>query len=112
MEERATPNLVPPDESATINRVEAPEKKYLTEKSSSAHEEAVRVLPGGVNSPVRAFGAVGGVPLFISRANGAVVTDLDGNEYIDFVGSWGPMILGHADERVVAAVSKAVPHAL
>ena len=92
--------------------MEAPEKKYLTEKSSSAHEEAVRVLPGGVNSPVRAFGAVGGVPRFISRASGAVLKDLDGNEYIDFVGSWGPMILGHADERVVAAVSKAVQHGL
>jgi len=79
-----------------------------TEKSQAAFEAAQRVLAGGVNSPVRAFGAVGGTPLFIARAEGAIVVDVDGNEYVDYVGSWGPMILGHADERVAAAASKAL----
>ncbi|HOA74729.1 MAG TPA: glutamate-1-semialdehyde 2,1-aminomutase [Phycisphaerae bacterium] len=79
-----------------------------TEKSAAAYESARKVLAGGVNSPVRAFGAVGGTPLFIARAKGAVLVDMDGNEYIDYVGSWGPMILGHADERVAAAASKAL----
>lgn len=69
-------------------------------------------MPGGVNSPVRAFGAVGGTPRYLVRAKGALVTDLDGSQYIDYVGSWGPMILGHADQRVVAAVSKAVQNGL
>ncbi|MCH7813190.1 MAG: glutamate-1-semialdehyde 2,1-aminomutase [Planctomycetes bacterium] len=78
------------------------------EKSAAAYKAACRVLPGGVNSPVRAFGAVGGAPPFIARGAGAVLTDIDGNEYIDYVGSWGPLILGHADERVEAAVCKAV----
>jgi len=62
------------------------------------------VIPGGVNSPVRAFGAVGGTPRFIEQARGARLTDVDGNEYIDYVGSWGPMILGHADPGVLRAV--------
>jgi glutamate-1-semialdehyde 2,1-aminomutase len=79
-----------------------------TRKSEVAALAARQVLAGGVNSPVRAFKAVGGVPRFICRAAGATVTDLDGNDYIDYVGSWGPMILGHADERVAAAASKAL----
>lgn len=79
-------------------------------KSVEAYEAACRVLPGGVNSPVRAFGAVGGTPRFIRSAKGAKLWDIDGNEYIDYVGSWGPMILGHSDERVSAAVSKALHH--
>lgn len=78
------------------------------DKSKAAFEDARRVLAGGVNSPVRAFGGVGGTPLFIARAEGAELIDIDGNEYIDYVGSWGPMILGHADERVAAAASKAL----
>jgi glutamate-1-semialdehyde 2,1-aminomutase len=78
-----------------------------TEKSESAFRAAREVLPGGVSSPVRAFGAVGGTPRFIARGDGALMTDVDDNTYIDYVGSWGPLILGHADERVVAAVSKA-----
>jgi glutamate-1-semialdehyde 2,1-aminomutase len=64
------------------------------------------LIPGGVNSPVRAFRGVGGTPRFISSARGATITDVDGNTYIDYVGSWGPMILGHADEEVVAAVQE------
>jgi len=71
-------------------------------------ERARRVIPGGVNSPVRAFGAVGGTPLFIRRARGARVWDADGNAYIDYVGSWGPMILGHADPGVLRAVRAAL----
>ncbi len=70
-------------------------------------QEAKRYIPGGVNSPVRAFRAVGGTPLFIQRAQGSKIWDVDGNEYIDYVASWGPMILGHAHPRVVVAVQRA-----
>ena len=73
-------------------------------RSEELFEEAKRFIPGGVNSPVRAFKAVGGVPRFIARAQGARVWDVDGREYIDYVASWGPMILGHAHPRVVQAV--------
>ncbi len=76
-------------------------------KSHEAMERARRVIPGGVNSPVRAFGGVGGDPPFIASASGCRVTDVDGNEYIDYVGSWGPMILGHAQPDVLAAVAEA-----
>src|SRR3990172_8552585 len=75
-------------------------------KSEAAAAAAREVLAGGVNSPVRAFKAVGGTPRFICRGKGAILTDIDGNESIDYIGSWGPMILGHADERIVAAASK------
>ena len=68
---------------------------------------AQKVIPGGVNSPVRAFRAVGGQPLFIDRAEGAFVWDADGNRFIDYVLSWGPLILGHADPRVVEALQRA-----
>jgi glutamate-1-semialdehyde 2,1-aminomutase len=67
---------------------------------------AQKLIPGGVNSPVRAFRGVGGTPRFIRSARGATITDVDGRTYIDYVGSWGPMILGHADEEVVAAVQE------
>ena len=67
---------------------------------------AQNIIPGGVNSPVRAFRGVGGTPRFISSARGATITDVDGKTYIDYVGSWGPMILGHADEEVVAALQE------
>ena len=65
---------------------------------------AINVLPGGVDSPVRAFGAVGGEPLVIASAHGATITDVDGNDYVDFVGSWGPLILGHAHADVIEAI--------
>jgi glutamate-1-semialdehyde 2,1-aminomutase len=71
-------------------------------------EEACRWIPGGVNSPVRAFGAVGGDPVFIADAAGSRIRDVDGRDYLDFVGSWGPMILGHADATVLAAVREAL----
>jgi glutamate-1-semialdehyde 2,1-aminomutase len=76
-------------------------------KSSQLFAAAKEVIPGGVNSPVRAFKSVGADPIFISRASGSKVYDVDGNEYIDYVGSWGPMILGHCHPDVVAAVKSA-----
>ncbi|HWX56028.1 MAG TPA: glutamate-1-semialdehyde 2,1-aminomutase [Verrucomicrobiae bacterium] len=76
-------------------------------KSRELHARASRVIPGGVNSPVRAFKAVGGDPLYIVRGKGPRIWDADGNEYIDYVGSWGPLILGHAFPPVVEAVEKA-----
>jgi len=69
--------------------------------------EAQKFLPGGVNSPVRAFGAVGGTPVFVDLGSGSKIYDVDGNEYIDYVCSWGPLILGHADTRVMDAVTRA-----
>lgn len=77
-------------------------------QSQALFERAVRVTPGGVNSPVRAFKSVGGNPLFIRSAHGAYLVDADGNEYLDYVGSWGPMILGHAHPEVLAAAHAAV----
>jgi glutamate-1-semialdehyde 2,1-aminomutase len=79
----------------------------MGERSRQLFQEAARYFPGGVNSPVRAFRAVGVEPFFVARANGSRVTDVDGRTYIDYVGSWGPMILGHAHPRVVAAIQKA-----
>ncbi len=87
-----------------------PAKSASTSKrqqSDAWFERAKKVTPGGVNSPVRAFGSVGGTPLVIRSAAGAVVTDSDGREYLDFVGSWGPLILGHAHAKIVAAVEAA-----
>ena len=72
--------------------------------SAQAFERAQTFFPGGVNSPVRAFGSVGGTPPFIARAHGSHLWDIEGNEYIDFVGSWGPMILGHANPKVITAI--------
>ena len=77
-------------------------------RSAELYERACRVIPGGVSSPVRAFRAVGGTPLFIARAAGAQVFDADGRSYLDFVGSWGPLIAGHAHPVVVAAVTEAL----
>ena len=77
-------------------------------RSRSLFERARRSIPGGVNSPVRAFGAVGGTPRFLVRGKGARVWDADDNEYIDYVGSWGPLVLGHADPGVLRAVRRAL----
>lgn len=76
-------------------------------KSNAVFEEAKKLIPGGVNSPARAFGAVGGSPIVMQRGNGALLYDVDGNEYIDYVLSWGPMILGHAHPDVTAAIKTA-----
>ena len=77
------------------------------ERSSDAFERAKAVIPGGVNSPVRAFKGVGGSPVFVREASGCGFTDLDGNSYVDYVMSWGPLILGHADPDVLAAIGAA-----
>jgi glutamate-1-semialdehyde 2,1-aminomutase len=79
-----------------------------TTKSAKIMKKAVEVIPGGVNSPVRAFKAVGGKPVFIKRAKGSKIFDVDGNSYIDYIGSWGPMILGHAQPKVMTALKKAI----
>ena len=76
------------------------------DKTLRLFERALELLPGGVNSPVRAFRGVGGTPLFIQSASGPTITDVDGRSFIDFVGSWGPMILGHADAEIVAALAE------
>ncbi|MBR6222921.1 MAG: glutamate-1-semialdehyde 2,1-aminomutase [Lachnospiraceae bacterium] len=80
--------------------------------SDELFERSKKLMPGGVNSPVRAFGSVGRNPLFIDHAKGAYITDCDGREYIDYVCSWGPMILGHANDRVIAAVKSACDNGL
>ena len=77
-------------------------------RSKRLFEEAKKHIPGGVNSPVRAFRSVGGDPLFIKKARGSKIYDVDGKAYIDYVLSWGPMILGHAHPRVTAALKKAI----
>lgn len=81
--------------------------KLDTTQSQRLFKRAQKVIPGGVNSPVRAFRAVGREPLFIRSAAGAKITDADGNTYIDYVGSWGPMILGHAQHEVIEAIREA-----
>ena len=78
----------------------------LYQRSSVLFSEAKKYIPGGVNSPVRAFKSVGGSPIFASTANGAYVFDEDGNKYVDYISSWGPMILGHAHPKVVRAISE------
>jgi glutamate-1-semialdehyde 2,1-aminomutase len=82
-------------------------KRLPDSRSEAAFSRACVVIPGGVNSPVRAFRAVGGSPFFVASARGSKIRDIDGNEYIDYVGSWGPMILGHAPVEVLAAVGRA-----
>jgi glutamate-1-semialdehyde 2,1-aminomutase len=84
----------------------------MYERSRGLFEASQRLIPGGVNSPVRAFGAVGGTPVFFREGRGSRVTDEDGRQYIDYVGSWGPLILGHADPEVLAAVNTAAARGL
>jgi glutamate-1-semialdehyde 2,1-aminomutase len=81
-----------------------PEKEQ--NKSARLYARALELMPGGVNSPVRAFRGVGGTPLFIKSATGPYITDIDGRRFIDYVGSWGPMILGHADQDIIDALSR------
>jgi glutamate-1-semialdehyde 2,1-aminomutase len=84
----------------------------MLERSQQLFEASQRVIPGGVNSPVRAFRAVGGTPVFFREGKGAWLVDVDGNRYIDYVGSWGPAILGHADPGVLAEVASAASRGL
>lgn len=88
----------------TFTTVHSPLTNPMYEKSKSLFDRAQQSIPGGVNSPVRAFKSVGGTPLFIERAKGAYLYDADGNQYIDYIASWGPMLLGHAYEPVVKAI--------
>lgn len=81
-------------------------------RSKELFDDANKVIPGGVNSPVRAFTNVGGIPMYIKRANGSKIYDIDGNDYIDFVGSWGPMILGHNNPKIREKVIKACDNGL
>jgi glutamate-1-semialdehyde 2,1-aminomutase len=81
-------------------------QKTMYEKSKELFERAQKSIPGGVNSPVRAFKSVGGTPLFMQKAKGAYMYDADGNQYIDYIASWGPMILGHAHEPIVKAIQE------
>ena len=76
-----------------------------TVKSKIEFKKACEIIPGGVNSPVRAFKSVGGEPILISKGKGSKITDIDGNVYIDYVSSWGPMILGHAYEPILEAIN-------
>ena len=85
---------------ASVNRIQS--KKLFA--------EALKYFPGGVNSPVRAFRAVGGSPFFVNHASGSKIWDVDGNELIDYVGTWGPAILGHAHPKIIAAVKAATDH--
>src|SRR6478736_706356 len=80
---------------------------YSTARSEKLFARAQDLLPGGVDSPVRAFRAVGGTPRFIARGKGSAVWDVDGNRYIDYLASWGPLIAGHAHPGVVAAIQEA-----
>src|SRR5882724_11854175 len=79
-------------------------------QSEKLFAEALNYIPGGVNSPVRAFRAVGGNPFFVNKAKGARIWDMDGNELIDYVGTWGPAILGHAHPKIISAVKAAAEH--
>ncbi|MEJ2373654.1 MAG: glutamate-1-semialdehyde 2,1-aminomutase, partial [Sulfurimonas sp.] len=83
-----------------------------TQTSQKAFEEAQTLIPGCVNSPVRAFKSVGGTPIFITEGEGAYLKDVDGNKYVDYVQSWGPLIFGHRDESIESAVIDAVKHGL
>ena len=83
-------------------------RRYEADRSGELFARALELMPGGVNSPVRAFRAVGGTPRFIKSARGATMTDIDGRTYIDYVSSWGPMILGHADPEVINALAEAL----
>ncbi|QDA58635.1 glutamate-1-semialdehyde 2,1-aminomutase [Hymenobacter jejuensis] len=90
----------------------SPSPELTLATSDALFTRAKDHIPGGVNSPVRAFRAVGGHPVFMQSAKGAWLTDVDGNQYVDFINSWGPMILGHAPEVVLAAVQQAIPGSL
>ena len=79
-----------------------------TQRSQSIFERARAVIPGGVNSPVRACRSVGADPVFIAKGNGARVTDADGNDYIDLIGSWGPLILGHCHPEILATITESL----
>jgi len=92
-------------------KIEIQSESIMT-NSERLFEEAQKFIPGGVNSPVRAFRQVGGTPLFMKSAKGAYLVDADGKQYIDYIGSWGPMILGHSHPKVVEAIKLQVEQAV
>jgi glutamate-1-semialdehyde 2,1-aminomutase len=109
--ERGLRPLNIPEADTYTERIMSPvNPATIRTRSQALEERALRFFPGGVNSPVRAFRAVGGAPPFVERAQGAWITDADGNRYIDYFGSWGPMILGHAFPPVVEAIERAARH--
>lgn len=79
---------------------------FTTAKSDALMDEARKIMPGGVSSPVRAFKSVGGEPVVFDKVKGSKAWDVDGNEYVDYVGTWGPAIVGHADDRVLDAIKE------
>ena len=97
-----TTRSIPMTMTATISPDDMTTSKtnFITEKSDKCFSEAQHLMPGGVSSPVRAFKSVGGNPVVFDRVKGAYAWDLDGNQYVDYVGSWGPAICGHANDEV------------
>ncbi|XP_031100523.1 glutamate-1-semialdehyde 2,1-aminomutase, chloroplastic-like [Ipomoea triloba] len=89
-----------------VSSVDEKQKTFTLQKSEEAFNKAKELMPGGVNSPVRAFKSVGGQPIVMDSVKGAYMWDIDGNKYIDYVGSWGPAIIGHADDEVLAALAE------
>ncbi|KAL7174212.1 hypothetical protein ACSBR2_033466 [Camellia fascicularis] len=110
------PNSIPPPSSSSRSSgsgsikmavsVDEQKKTFTLKKSEQAFNIAKELMPGGVNSPVRAFKSVGGQPIIMDSVKGSKMWDIDGNEYIDYVGSWGPAIIGHADDEVLAALAE------
>eukprot|EP00270_Netrium_digitus_P012572 TRINITY_DN409_c0_g1_i4.p1 TRINITY_DN409_c0_g1~~TRINITY_DN409_c0_g1_i4.p1 ORF type:complete len:516 (+),score=140.43 TRINITY_DN409_c0_g1_i4:40-1548(+) len=96
------------EEHKVVCQAVVTEKKHTTTKSDEIMTEAKNLMPGGVNSPVRAFKSVGGQPIVFDRVKGSHAWDVDGNEYVDYVGTWGPSIIGHADDEVNAALTEAI----
>src|ERR1700758_4892662 len=94
------------DDDEPVNTTGKPD--VIRVKSAKLYERAKTYFPGGVNSPVRAFKSVGGTPIFIEQGKGSRIWDADGNEYIDYCCSWGPLILGHCHPEVVKKVKKAI----
>src|SRR5689334_8836122 len=106
------PTCAPPQPASRAFSIRPLPPDAMHERSRSLFERSQALIPGGVNSPVRAFRAVGGTPVFFREGKGSRLVDEDGRQYIDYVGSWGPIILGHADAEVLEAVSRAAARGL
>src|SRR6478752_3402166 len=101
-----------PRHASSTRHSKRPRLSAMPDRSRALFERSRELIPGGVNSPVRAFGAVGGTPPFLREGHGAYVVDEDGREYVDYVGSWGPLILGHAHPAVIESVQRAAARGL
>ncbi|KDP22577.1 hypothetical protein JCGZ_26408 [Jatropha curcas] len=106
LSQRRSPSWSPSRSSVKMTVSVEEKKKFTLKKSEEAFSIAKELMPGGVNSPVRAFKSVGGQPIVMDSVKGSRMWDIDGNEYIDYVGSWGPAIIGHADDQVLAALAE------